>query len=264
MLECPAADDIFVINVKFRVIICRPCQHAIRRDQVEAHLVSTVHRFCRSWAQQIQAVVQQWNPVDEPPTVDRWPIAIDHRIPHIPVYDDGLLYSICERYICRQIKGLKNHWRLEHGFTPASHRGRPRQGQQQEIRDAIAQHQRQVLCQQLFPHGPGSHYIQAAGSTGATQPNRRRRDPDAVDQLIEEVRGYQRQDREAQRTVIQAGDLDEATPWLNRTGWIRYLQGIPRDPLFNSTARPSDEGTEGIEGAAWAIWQAMHRLATVS
>ncbi|RJE17274.1 hypothetical protein PHISCL_10389, partial [Aspergillus sclerotialis] len=88
-------------------------------------------------------------------------------------------------------------------------------------------------------------------------------DAGPVDRLIEEVRRYQRQDREAQGTVIQAGDLDEATPWLNRTGWVRYLQGLPRRELLDSTARPQD-GIEGTEGAAWVIWQAVHRLASVS
>ena len=47
MPECPAANKIFIVNVEFRVIICRQCQHAIRRDQVEAYLVSTVHRLYR-------------------------------------------------------------------------------------------------------------------------------------------------------------------------------------------------------------------------
>lgn len=88
-------------------------------------------------------------------------------------------------------------------------------------------------------------------------------DADAIDQLLQAVREYQRQDQDAHETIIKAGDLDEATPWLNRTGWVRYLQGTPRQALFESTQRPADDA-EGPERAILSIWEAMERLATVS
>ncbi|KAJ5762605.1 hypothetical protein N7533_001286 [Penicillium manginii] len=77
------------------------------------------------------------------------------------------------------------------------------------------------------------------------------------------VEEYQQQDQQAHETIIQAGELDEATPWLNRTGWVRYLQGTPRQPLFESTQRP-EEDAEGPERIALVIWEAMERLASVS
>ncbi|KAJ5738982.1 hypothetical protein N7533_011766 [Penicillium manginii] len=88
-------------------------------------------------------------------------------------------------------------------------------------------------------------------------------DPDRIHQLVQMVEEYQQQDQQAHETIIQAGELDEATPWLNRTGWVRYLQGTPRQPLFESTQRP-EEDAEGPERIALVIWEAMERLASVS
>ena len=64
--------------------------------------------------------------------------------------------------------------------------------------------------------------------------------------------------------MIQARDLDEAMPWLNRMGQIQYLQGVPQRELFHSTARPKEETAEGSECVTGAIWQTVYQLVTVS
>ena len=33
-------------------------------------------------------------------------------------------------------------------------------------------------------------------------------------------------EQQAQRTVIEAGERDEANPWLRRTQWAVYLAGL--------------------------------------
>lgn len=249
------ADNLFRVNHEFQVLICRPCKHAVRRDQVFAHLISTQHRQPRSWAQYIQSIVQQWDDIEDPPQVDQWPMVIDSPIPSIRVYDDGFLCTQCEGYTCRQLKGLKGHWRDKHQFTLARHAARPTPAQQQDSDNIIAQNSRRVRCQRLFHHGPGSHYIAVGHEAPPGAPS-----ADSIERLIQETRAYQQEGRKASETVIQAGDLDEATPWLNRTGWVQYLQGIQREVLYNSTQRPDDDA-EGAEGTALVIWQAMARLA---
>lgn len=255
------AHDFFSVNPEFEVLICQKCECAVRPGQVQAHLTSTVHRIPRSAAQYIQSVVQQWDHIAEPLNPDAWPRAIDDPVPGIPVYRDGLLCLRCQVYICREIKGLKRHWRKEHDYRIQPSTGRPTPSKQQAIQGVIADNSRSVHCQRLFTQGPGSHYIRVSPlADAAPEPVA---DIDSVDRLMQQVREYQQQDQQAHETIIQAGDLDEATPWLNRTGWVQYLQGTPREPLVQSIARPEDDA-EGPERAALAIWEAMVRLAKVS
>jgi hypothetical protein len=63
--------------------------------------------------------------------------------------------------------------------------------------------------------------------------------------------------------VIQAGELDEANPWLRRTQWAQYLQGVPVRSLSEAIATP-DKYAEGPEGAMRTIWDAMDGVARVS
>lgn len=158
---------------------------------------------------------------------------------------------------------MKAHWWAKHDYRAHKGSGRPNSTQAKAVQEAIAQNIRPVSCQRLFAQGPGSHYIPVAQQSGETQPNTPVAPTNAVEQLVEQVREYQRQDREAAETIIQAGDLDEATPWLNRTGWIRYLQGVPRRELLESMERPQDDA-DGPERAALAIWEAINRLAAAS
>ncbi|KAJ5681304.1 uncharacterized protein N7477_001244 [Penicillium maclennaniae] len=58
--------------------------------------------------------------------------------------------------------------------------------------------------------------------------------------------------RASDETVVQAGELDKANPWLRRTQWAQYLQGIPVRLLSEAIATP-DPDTEGPEGIVYAI-----------
>jgi hypothetical protein len=126
------------------------------------------------------------------------------------------------------MRTMKTHWLEEHNYRVQQGRGRPTPTQAEAIQANINQNSRPVSCQRLFTQGPGSHFIRVARPSPNAPPDGPMADADAVDQLLQAVREYQRQDQDAHETIIQAGDLDEATPWLNRTGWVRYLQGTPR------------------------------------
>lgn len=256
------AHEFFCVNTEFRVLICQKCQCAVRQGQVKTHLSSTMHRIPSTWAEHIQNVIQQWDYIDEEPEVDSWPRQIDEPIPELAIYEDGILCQQCEVYTCRQIRTMKAHWIEAHNYRVQQGRGRPTATQAQTIQATITANTRPVSCQRIFAQGPGSHYIRVAGPNPHARPDA----PvtgDAVCQLLQSIKEYQQQDQQAHETIIQAGGLDEATPWLNRTGWVRYLQGTPRQPLYDSTQRPAEDAT-GPEQAALAIWEAMERLAYVS
>jgi hypothetical protein len=257
------ARDIFCINPQFRVLICQKCECAVRPAQVQTHLSSTAHRIPSMWVQHIHSAIQQWDDIDKEAQVDNWPRQIDEPIHELPIYKDGITCRLCEGYTCRQIRTMKIHWLKVHSYRVYNGSGRPPPTQIQAIQGRIEANSRPVPCQRLFTQGPGSHYIRVVQPDPQVVPPDPIPDTDAIRQLLQTVSAYQEEDQKAQDTIIQAGDLDEATPWLNRTGWVQYLQGTPRQPLIESTRCPK-ENVEGPERAILVIWQAIERLAYVS
>ncbi|KAJ5111689.1 hypothetical protein NUU61_001319 [Penicillium alfredii] len=55
--------------------------------------------------------------------------------------------------------------------------------------------------------------------------------------------------------VIQAGEVDEADPWLRRTQWAVYLDEVELDALSAITVPPAEDA-DGIEATVRAIWYA--------
>lgn len=176
------------------------------------------------------------------------------------IYNDGLLCLKCSIYVCRHLKGIKRHWSEEHQWSPGSHRGRPKPSKIADIQAQIDTNSTHVSCQRVFKNGAGSHFIHVHQTITQPEPAP---PADTIQQLVQRVRELQAQQTRSQGTNIQAGEFDEATSWLNRTGWLDYLKGIPADLLVRSMERPTED-SEGPEGAAYAIWQAMERLAIVS
>jgi hypothetical protein len=83
-----------------------------------------------------------------------------------------------------------------------------------------------------------------------------------VAKAIEELQAIwaEQQQKEGQ---IQAGDIDEANPWLDRTGWARYLDGQMLKQLRICIETPTEDA-EGPEATARVIWAAMLGVASKS
>jgi len=218
MAQIYNAHNIFSVNIAFRVLIYRKYQYTVRPNQVKTHLNSTIYRVAGSEAQYIHSVIQQWDDIDEEAQIDNWPSQIDKPIPDLSVYKDGLLCRQCEIYICRQIGTMKMHWLKAHGYRVQQDRGRPTPAQARVIQTAIDHYIQPVLCQRIFAQGSGSHYIYIVPPHRQAVVSDPVSDTETIRQLLQTVAEYQQEDQQAQNTTIQAGELDEATPWLNRTG----------------------------------------------
>lgn len=123
-----------------------------------------------------------------------------------------------------------------------------------------------VSCQRVFTHGVGSHYIHVqrpgVGSTVDIDTEDTPR-PRVVDRLLiqmEEIYNEQ----QAHRTVIEAGERDEANPWLRRTQWAVYLAGLDPQRLVDCVQRPGEADTTDDDRAAAAIWDSMEAVARMS
>jgi len=63
--------------------------------------------------------------------------------------------------------------------------------------------------------------------------------------------------------VIEAGERDEANPWLRRTQWAVYLAGLDPAQLVKCVQRPSEADSDD-DRAVLAIWDSMEAVARMS
>lgn len=186
----------------------------------------------------------------------------------LPIYTDGIL---CTRdpqchFIARTIGTMKTHWRVYHQWSASHGQGRRRQADwliaEQQIQQATAV----VSCQRAFSHGPGSHYIhvQHPGLDSTVEIEAEHTpQPHAVDQLVAQMEEAFTE-QQAQRTMIEAGERDEANPWLRRTQWAVYLAGLDPQQLVDCVQRPDEADTSDDNQAAAAIWDSMEAVARMS
>ena len=125
-----------------------------------------------------------------------------------------------------------------------------------------------VSCQRAFTQGTGSHYIHVQHPSLDNTVNVEVDDtprPLMVDQLVAQLEDAFTE-QQARRTVIEAGEQDEANPWLRRTQWAVYLAGLDPQQLVDCVQRPNEVemDTAADERAAAAIWDSMEAVARMS
>jgi hypothetical protein len=174
MCEPSIADQYFIRNDQFGVAICHICEYAVMSREIISHLINPkgVHRITRRVAQQVFAIIDkspEWIEVQD--DHDPFPTSIDHPVPGLTVYQDGLkcMFPSCSQ-IYRSANSLRVHWSKEHRFSAYGHRGQPRPSEAaagQVKREESIQH---VVCQRVFRGGIGSHYIQVRQPGAAYEP----------------------------------------------------------------------------------------------
>jgi hypothetical protein len=258
----------FTKITQFPVVICQKCQYAISPAQIQRHLSGRRHRLRRADACQVQEAILQWDAIEEDPDLIDVPYQLDEPIRPLLLYQDGLL---CRRdqlrchFVARTWLSMKQHWREKHGWRTQAHRGHPTTLQQAQTKQDLAQSAHHVSCQRLFVQGPNSHYIHiqfpephmAHASMPLDQNSR-------VAQLIQQVEDQFQVQQQQRQHQIEAGQLDEANPWLRRTQWAAFLTGINPWQLLTSIEEPDEESNHPDEIRARAIWEAMEGLIQTS
>ncbi|KAJ6113213.1 hypothetical protein N7523_006530 [Penicillium sp. IBT 18751x] len=143
--------------------------------------------------------------------------------------------------------------------SPYGHHRGHRQSQLTNLaRVAIQDATQAVYCQRFFTTKFGSHYIQVRRPSPSYEPIEPPLHPTVVQGLVNQLEECFTASQASDKTIVQAGELDKANPWLRRTQWAQYLQGIPVRPLSEAIATPNPD-TEGPEGI-----DAMDQIARVS
>ncbi|BCR92934.1 uncharacterized protein ACHE_80834S [Aspergillus chevalieri] len=139
---------------------------------------------------------------------------------------------------------MRKHWRQVHQWSQQTRRGRVGQRERTQGAAELRRSFTTVAWQQIFPSGPGSHYIHIRFPEGHPPPplppaDQAQRAVDAIITAWDQARTAQEQ-----QAVIQADRITDANPWLRRTGWARYLEGVhPQDLLRLVEAPPRSPGS---------------------
>ena len=135
------------------------------------------------------------------------------------------------------MESMRRHWREVHEFSIWNQAGRPNQ-LAEDPQQLLAQAYQLVSCYRLFPSRWGSHYIEVrTEDLGCDQESRG--EPAAISDLIQDLEDSYQQEQEQREHVIEAGEMDEANPWLRRTQWPQYLQGLNGHDLLILIEPPS-------------------------
>lgn len=129
----------------------------------------------------------------------------------------------------------------------------------------IATYWQPVSCQRLFVRGKGSSYLRVEEVPAETHADPRRpalAPTQIVLDLMHATEQIYQASQQVEQSVIHAGAINEGNPWLERTQWAIYLEGIPPDHLLRLVETP-DKTATGPEALVRRLWDTMYSLACV-
>ena len=93
------------------------------------------------------------------------PPFVTEPVKELPLFDDGWQCRLenC-RYITRETKGLKKHWREEHGWVVQQGRGGSGPAKQQAAQRRFEEASKRVKCQRFFRSRAHSQYFEVRGA----------------------------------------------------------------------------------------------------
>lgn len=256
------ADEYFIRDHEFGVAICRHCEYAVKPREIVRHLTNRkgAHRISQNVAQQVFHVIdEEWIDVDD--DIAEFPTRVEYPIPGLTIYQDGLLCKMCPQ-IYRSPDSMRVHWSKEHRFSVYGHTGGPRPSEVTTGREKREDSIQRVVCQRLFRGGFGSHYIEVRQPGAAYEPTAPVPPANQVAHAVDELEAMWTQQQQGE-AVIQPGAIDEANPWLDRTGWAVYLRKQTPKQLRICIESPAED-TEGPEAPMRVIWDAALAVAQKS
>jgi hypothetical protein len=160
---------------------------------------------------------------------------------------------------------MRYHWRKHHAWVAPTNRGGGRRPQGLSAAEQQIQQFTQIVrCQRVFSQGPGSHYIRVRtlGAEAITEADSMPT-TEVGDRLIDQIELAFTEESELPQ-LIDAGERDDANPWLRRTQWAVYLRGIDPQHLINCVQAPDADSSDPIEMATCAIYDSMAAVARIS
>lgn len=245
------------------VLVCYSCQYGVRRNDLSSHF-KTKHGYTTNQAQDLLRYSQRMLPGEE--TIDHHLSAVPEHYPELTLFDDGLR---CTKeanctYVCRKDMTMKEHLRKKHPGSLRAHSGRPSKDEEL-AKSKLHRPWRSVSCQRLFPSGLGATYFEVQAprhrhpshaNDGANNTDGSDLSPSVAEAVWDSIDAAYLRNELGTAGIINAAVEGEISPWLNRTGWTRFLVGLNRDELQTSMNEPDER--EALTEAK--IWKAVLSL----
>ncbi|KAE8555303.1 hypothetical protein EYB25_003851 [Talaromyces marneffei] len=256
--------------VDFPVVICRECQYGVWPSQIEGHLQRAHQHISPMIRIQLGDEVRSWPNIAIDPIELEIPPTRTHVIPQLVGPLDGWQCQLSPEscwYVCPSIDTMRQHWLKQHGWSRTAHQGQPTQSTMQTILARQEQACRQVRCQRIFPRKMGSQYFAIIDDKEDSHPIPTASRSTIWEQASRQYAEYEKQAAER----IQQGHIDEANPWLRRTGWVPYLHSFSSTQLLEYIDMPAmDDAVNHSpvaaldEHAIQAVWTAMGQVGQIS
>jgi putative sterol carrier protein len=218
---------------QYRVLVCKSCQYAIQPGRIIAHLHSKQHKLSKPQAEEVADRYKDKELAD-PCTQRIVPESTVQPIKHLPIHRDGLACHHCQ-FICRSKNWMQRHRREVHNIKV----GRGRRSDLVGWSD--------TWCQCFFISA-GQHYfkvqqtnqqstqqlIQQPNDTSTQRLQLVHRQLDQKEKIIEQKK----------QAIRDSDDPTEVSSWLERTQWIRHLEGQDRGIIVKLIGVASNEELE--------------------
>ena len=227
------------------------------------------HGLSQKEGQAVADQVERWAGICPFASELQVPAYINEPIAELPLYTDGLMCQLepgrCQ-YICRSKESIKEHWRKQHAYSVGT-KGRPGVITQRRIKRRFQEACKPVHCQRYFPSRHGSQFFEVRQPDQAHESQARFVNGEQLWEKIQKnARDAWEEQKRAAQQLVEEHNVDEGNPWLERTGWSKYLQGIDRDELLTSIEPPQQDPTQqtDVDQVEVAIWKAIEKVARVS
>src|SRR5579862_514407 len=197
----------FHYYAEYRVLICKSCQYAVQPNHIAAHLRADQHKLSRQQSHEIASQYTDTNLAD-PSKESIVPNSIIAPLDDLPIYRDGLACQHCS-YICRSINVMQRHQRQMH---------QQRIGRGRRLNTPAYE---SAWCQ-CFYTGVGQRYFRVQQVVHSQDNDNM---TDNVSQLVHQQLDEKEKIEKEKRNIIRDGEETEVSSWLDRTQWIRHLEG---------------------------------------
>lgn len=215
----------FHYYAEYRVLVCKSCQYAVQPGYIAAHLRGDQHRLTR---QQYNEIAAQYAGTDlaNPVTEVIVPDTIVAPIDHLPIYRDGLACNSCS-YVCRSVQVMKIHRRKVH-------HERVGRGRRPEVFEWES-----TWCQCFFT-SIGQRYFRVQQTIQQEDD-----DDEQLRQVHQQLDEKEKEEEEKRRIVKDSDEVTEVSAWLDRTQWIRHLEGQDKSDIAQ-LVKPAQQDEEEL------------------
>ena len=209
---------------EYQVLICTSCQYALQLNQVDAHLRGKEHRLTKDECKSSMARFVGQLVAEQPvlPDPGREPLV------DLPIFRDGLICHECNgQYVCRSQEWMEKHCRKVHYWKKSRKQG---------VNDRPW---KETWCQRFFP-GKGTRYFAVASTNqSCSQP------ATELEVLLKQVEHQldekQKIIQKKKQVITESDNPTEVSSWLERTQWIRHLEGQERAKIAVTADLPTIE-----------------------